>query len=128
MRFTKDISKNIQVYIASPYTSGDVMYNVKFQQDVFNELLKFGFFPISPLHIHLQQIAYPTLSYEFWMQLDKIHVFKSDCLLRLGGKSDGADREVIWATEWGKPVFYSTEELVEHYKEYFSQLEMIEIE
>lgn len=127
MRFIKDLSKNIQVYIASPYTTGDVTYNVKFQMDVFNDLLKLGFFPISPLHPHLQQIVYP-LTYEIWMQIDKIHVFKSDCLLRLGGKSDGADREVVWATEWEKPIFYSLEELVEHYKEYFSELETIEIE
>lgn len=126
MRFLKDISKNIQVYIASPYTSGDVMFNVKFQIDTYDELVKLGFFPISPLHPHLQQIVHP-LSYEIWMNIDKIHVFKSDCLLRLGGKSDGADREVQWAKEWGKPIFYSIEELVEYYKEYFSKLETIEI-
>jgi hypothetical protein len=126
MKFLKDISKNIQVYIASPYTTGDVMYNVRFQIDAYNELLKLGFFPISPLHPHLQQIVHP-LTYETWMQIDKTHVFKSDCLLRLGGKSDGADREVIWATEWKKPIFYSIEELIKYYKEYFSELETIEI-
>jgi hypothetical protein len=57
------------------------------------------------------------------MQIDKIHVYKSDCILRLGGKSDGADREVEWATEWGKPIFYSVEELVAYYKDYFESLE-----
>jgi hypothetical protein len=38
---------------------------------------------------------------------------KCDCLLRLAGESEGADREVAFAKQRGIPVFYSITEVLE---------------
>lgn len=105
----------IKVYIASPYTIGDVAVNVKRQLDCANELIELGFCPFAPLYSHFQHMAHPQ-PYDTWVKLDVEWVQVCDCLLRLDGESKGADGEVKHALEYSKPVFYSVSELVEHYK------------
>jgi nucleoside 2-deoxyribosyltransferase len=110
--------KNIKVYIASPYTLGDTAVNVRNSIDVFYELIKHGFIPFSPLAMcHTIQMIHP-IEYEQWMQYDFEWVKTCDCLLRLPGDSQGADREIEVAKETGIPVFYSMKELLKHSKSY----------
>lgn len=99
-----------KIYIASPYTKGDVAVNVKRQLDCFDELLTLGFAPFAPLYSHFQHMAHPR-PYSDWIKLDLEWVDVCDGLLRLDGESSGADGEVKYATELGIPVFYSIEEL-----------------
>jgi hypothetical protein len=106
----------IKVYIASPYTLGDVAVNVKTQMDVADQLITLGFAPFVPLYSHFQHMAHPR-PYQVWVKLDKEWVRVCNCLLRLPGESKGADDEVALAMSLGIPVFYSIEELVEYYKE-----------
>lgn len=109
------LKSKIKVYIASPYTLGDVAINVKTQMDMADKLLDLGFIPFTPEYLHFQHMMHPR-SYEEWMEYDKVWVLTCNCLLRLEGKSSGADEEVSMAKQAGIPVFYSVEELVEYYK------------
>ena len=59
----------MKVYIASPYTKGDVAVNVKVQIDAYVELLDYGLTPFMPLHTHFIHMAHPR-DYEVWMRID----------------------------------------------------------
>jgi hypothetical protein len=103
------------VYIASPYTKGDVAVNVRNSFLVADELAEKGFIPFPPLYSHFWHFLSPK-PYEFWMTQDKEWVLRCDYLLRLPGESSGADREIEWAIENDIPVFYSVEGLVEWHR------------
>ena len=104
----------IKVYIASPYTKGDVAINVKMQLDTVDELMTLGFAPFAPLYSHFQHMAHPR-PYEDWVKIDLVWVGVCDCVLRLGGESSGADGEVNFANENKKLVFYSIKDLKDYY-------------
>ena len=81
------------VYIASPYTKGDVSINVHFQCKIFDELMDDGIvFPVVPLWSHFQHTIFPRHD------------------------SSGADGEVEEFKRLGKPVFFSKSELYEWVK------------
>ncbi len=100
----------ISVYIASPYTKGDVAVNVRDSFLVANQLADLGYLPFPPLYSHFWHFLTPH-PYQFWLELDKEWVLRCDCILRLPGESTGADGEVEFAKEHGIPVYYSIEEL-----------------
>ena len=102
----------IKVYIASPYTIGDVAVNVKRQLDCADELMNLGFAPFAPLYSHFQHMAHPR-PYTDWIKVDLEWVASCHCLLRLEGESTGADGEVAHAEKLGIPVFYSIEEILQ---------------
>jgi hypothetical protein len=100
------MSKKIKVYIASPYTKGDIAVNVKLQIDTVDELMNMGFVPFAPLYSHFQHMAHPR-PYKDWIEIDMVWVLACDCVLRIGGESAGADGEVKLAKDNGIPVYYS---------------------
>ena len=104
----------IKVYIASPYTLGDVAVNVKRQMDAADELIDSGFAPFVPLYSHFQHMAHPR-PYSEWIRLDMEWLSCCDCLLRLDGISKGADDEVKFAEELGLPVFHTVAQVADHY-------------
>jgi hypothetical protein len=85
--------KKIKVYIASPYTIGDQLENVNVQMDMYSELLDLGFAPFAPLYSHYIHERNPK-PYDVWMEVDYEWIDVCNCLLRLPGKSNGADLEV----------------------------------
>lgn len=99
------------VFIASPYTVGDVGVNVKTSMDVADELMNNGLNPFIPLLYHFQHIVNPR-PYEDWIKIDLEWLSKCDCVLRLSGYSSGADGEVRRAEELGIPVYYSIDNLL----------------
>lgn len=102
------------VYVAGPYTADDhegVELNVERAIDTGNRLLDAGLWPYVPHLSHYQHLRQPR-HYETWMELDFAWLRKCDALLRLAGKSSGADREVKLAGEIGIPVFHSVEEAI----------------
>lgn len=99
------------VYIASPYTQGDVAVNVRNSIIAAEQLVTFGFIPFVPLLSHFWHMMCPH-EYSFWTTLDDEWVLRCDCVLRLPGESKGADREVKLAKKKGIPVFYSINELI----------------
>lgn len=105
----------IRVYIASPYTKGDVAVNVKMQLDCAHELMDMGYAPFAPLYSHFQHMAHPR-PYEDWIKLDLEWIKACHCILRLPGESSGADGEVKFAKEINMPVFHSVDELDKYYE------------
>ena len=110
-----DIKKTIKVYVASPYTLGDVAVNVKAQMEVANKLMDLGFAPFVPLYSHFQHMAFPR-PYEDWIKIDKTWVLSCDALYRFGGESKGADGEVELAKSNNIPVFFDLGSLIKHFK------------
>lgn len=104
----------IKVYIASPYTLGDVGQNVHNAMVAADSLIDLGFAPFVPLYSHFQHIRFPR-PYKTWVQLDLEWLRYCDCLLRLPGKSRGADKEVCLAIERNIPVFQTISKIARHY-------------
>ena len=121
------------VYIASPYTKGDVALNANFQCKIFDELLGGGrVLPVAPLWSHFQHLLFPR-PYEDWIRYDQEMLRLYDCCLRLTAtnpalnysqaESKGADAEVESFKSMGKPVFTSTQELYKWVEESFKESE-----
>lgn len=107
------------VYIASPYTIGDKLTNVKRQVRAFSALLNKGYAPIAPLLAHYIDVEYPQ-DYLTWLKLDFEFISRSDILVRLPGESSGADKEVEYAKKMEIPVIMCSNDdciEVEEYKE-----------
>ena len=98
------------VYIAGPYTVGDVALNVRNAILAAEELRWRGYVPSVPHLTHLWHLVCPH-EVQFWYDYDLEWLKKCDCLLRLPGESKGADREEAWAERWGMPVYHSMEEI-----------------
>lgn len=109
------------VYIASPYTIGDVGINAHFQCEIFNRLMNDGrVWPVAPLWAHFQHTIFPRL-YQDWVDYDNAFLKLYDACLRVNPdypelcynetRSTGAEKEVASFEAMGKPVFYSIEGL-----------------
>ncbi len=103
-----------RIYIASPISIGDQFRNVRDAIDVAQDLLKLGFAPFVPQLGCFWHMVHAN-DYETWMTYDFTWVRACDALLRLPGESNGADREVDFARSLGISVFFTTQELVEHF-------------
>lgn len=101
----------MKVYIASPYTLGDVAINVRKSLAMADELRDAGFLPYCPLLTHFWHMVFPH-PYSYWLQMDLEWLRECDCLLRMPGESRGADKEVETMLLLGKPVVYSKGELI----------------
>jgi hypothetical protein len=110
------------VYIASPYTKGDVAINTYFQCKIFDQLLTDGrVLPVAPLWSHFQHTVFPR-PYQDWIQYDQDMLRLYDCCLRLDATLDrlnyvqhdssGADAEVETFKRLKKPVFFSVDDLL----------------
>lgn len=102
------------VYVAGSYTAENaagVEANVTAAIDATVELLDAGLHPYTPHLSHYVHARHPR-GYETWMALDFAWVKRCDALLRLPGKSSGADREVALAREIGIPVFHSVRDVL----------------
>jgi hypothetical protein len=103
-----------RVYIAGPYTKGDVAVNVRNAFEAATRLADLGFAPYVPHTTHFWHMMFPH-PYEFWLALDDEFLSVCDVLLRLPGESNGADKEVETAFQRGIPVYRSIEELIGHF-------------
>lgn len=96
------------VYVAGPYTRGDVAQNVARAIEAAHEVIESGHAPYVPhlshfLHLHKQR------DYETWMRIDLQLLSRCDCMIRLVGESPGADREQQCAKELRIPLVLQTE-------------------
>ena len=104
-----------KVYIAGPYTKGDVALNVRKAYEAANQLADLGFAPFVPHATHFWHMIFPR-PYEFWLELDKEFLPFCDALLRLPGPSNGADGEVEFARKLNIPVFTGIDQLAKHFQ------------
>jgi hypothetical protein len=59
------------VYIASPYRSGDLAVNTRFQMQIWDQLLDERLvIPFAPLWNHFQHLVFPR-HYQDWLNYDK---------------------------------------------------------
>jgi len=111
------------IYIASPYSKGDLAVNVHFQCKIFHRLMDDGkVWPVAPLWTHFQHTAFPR-PYRDWIEYDRALLHLYDACLRLNAEmpelgysessSSGADGEADYFRSMGKPVFMSIVSLYE---------------
>ena len=94
----------VKVYVSGPLSAGDWMVNLRAAVDAAEDLSRRGHVPYVP---HLSMFWHLLYSHphEFWLALDREWLEVCDAVLRLPGDSEGADLEVAWARELGKPVY-----------------------
>jgi hypothetical protein len=103
-----------KVFIAGPYTMGDVAQNVKKAMDAANDLINLGFAPCPHLTHFLHMNHFQP--YEKWLELDLVYLANCDAILRLPGESNGADGEVKRGLELNIPVYYDLKSLLNQFK------------
>lgn len=108
----------IRVYVAGPYTAGDVGENVSQAIAAGEELLRLGFAPYIPHLTHFWHVCHPH-TWETWIELDQIWLLQCQAVLRLPGKSKGADLETRIAEHNKIPIFYSMDTLDDYYNSKF---------
>jgi hypothetical protein len=112
------------VYIAGPYSGRDLHGNHGFmiiEQNILNaraamkELVQWGYGVFCP-HTHSAhfEVITPEVDVDYWYELDIHFMLLCNAILRLPGKSSGADREVELCLEWGIPLFSTIPELVSY--------------
>jgi hypothetical protein len=99
-----------RVFIAGPYTGGDVAANVARAIGVADDLAAIGFAPFVPHLNHFWHMIHPH-TYGFWLDLDNQFLALCEAVLRISGDSPGADAEVERAARLGIPVFSTVEDL-----------------
>ena len=104
--------RKTRVYVAGPYTKGDVAMNVGTMIQVCDEILAAGYMPYCPLLTHFWHFYSPK-NYETWMEHDEAWLDTCDCIYRMEGLSSGADMEVNRMVDvLGRPKFSAIEALV----------------
>jgi len=101
---------HIWVYIAGPYTQGDVAQNVRNAMVAADQIVEMGAVPYIAHLGHFWHMFTPR-PYDWWLWYDMQFLRACDVLLRLPGPSDGADGEVDEAMRRGIPVANSMDEL-----------------
>jgi len=91
------------VYIAGPYTLGDVGENVRAAMEAAHAVMDLGCAPIVPHLSHFLHLHRPR-PYEDWTRADVAILALCDVVVRLPGPSAGADAEVRVAARRGIPV------------------------
>jgi hypothetical protein len=99
----------MRIYIAAPYTQGDVAVNLHRVFEVADELVKKGHTPYIPHWTHFWHIYSPK-EYGFWLEYDATFIIHwAEALLYLDGISDGAAKEAVLASSLYLPIFHSIE-------------------
>jgi hypothetical protein len=105
------------IFIAGPH-SGDQLANTAIAIDAAEELSSFNFIPFCPHLFSFWHLAHYH-EYDFWMHQTISWLHKCDGVLRLPGKSPGADQEVKFAKQLKIPVFKSVFDVVKYRSDNF---------
>jgi nucleoside 2-deoxyribosyltransferase len=99
------------VYLAGPFSLPDPFVNTREAVLLADEVLCDGIVtPVCPHLSALWHLIRPR-PYQTWLAYDIELLARCDALLRFGGESSGAEKEVIYAREHGIPVFSTLNEL-----------------
>jgi len=112
---SKENTMSVFVYVSGPLTSPDPWANTNAAILAATKLADAGLTPFCP-HLSTLWASVTPRPYEFWMEMDLAWVERCDCILRLPGKSSGADREVAKARSLGKAVWHDVDALIEAHK------------
>jgi hypothetical protein len=100
----------VRIYVSGPYTVGDTPTNVARAILVGDYLYEMGYASYVP-HLTLLCQLVRARPYEDWIDFDLTWLKVCDGMIRLPGKSPGADREQEVAEDTDIPVFHSIGEL-----------------
>jgi len=104
--FQRTKYERVYVYIAGPYSVGDLGENTHNAIHLMLQLVDMGMYPFCP---HASAVVANIVSprgYKTWMPYDLGWLAKCDVLLRLPGESPGADVEVYEAGRLRIPVIH----------------------
>lgn len=104
------------IYVAGPYSKGDVVLNIREAVQVGDALRLWGHVPFIPHMTYAWHMIVPH-EVEYWYEYDLQWLEKCDALYRIAGESLGADKEVARAKELGLPIFYNFTDLYEYLSE-----------
>ena len=102
----------MKVYIAGPYSRGDVILNIRAAIDAGDAVMEAGHIPFIP-HLNMAWHLLHPHSDATWYKYGLAWVEHCDALLRLPGVSVGADREVEEARTCLIPIFDSVAAFLE---------------
>ena len=106
----------IKIYVAGPYSKGNIIDNVGIAIKYTSELVDMGYAPFCPHLSHFVDL-YDKKTWENWMKIDLEFLSRCDVLIRIPGESPGADIEVAEAVKAGIPVLNNLEEAEEFIKQ-----------
>lgn len=101
-----------RVYVAGPYTHGDVAVNVRNAMEAGLAIIKAGHAPYIPHLSHFLHLQEPQ-PYETWTEMDLAWVDACDFFFRLPGHSPGAEAEEIHAAYRGLEIYYDMAKLLD---------------
>jgi hypothetical protein len=101
----------MRVYVAGPYTKGDVALNVRAAIEAGDRLLKAGHAPYIPHLTHFWHLVCPG-PYEQWTLFDLAYLGVCDAVVRIPGESRGADAEVMYAVGRHIPIFMGLDDFL----------------
>ncbi len=99
-------SPRMKIYIAGPYSKGDIIANVQIAIHEGDYVSNLGHVPYIP-HLTAFWHLVRQHEYQFWLDYDMEWLRVCDALLRLPGESSGADKEVIEAQRLGLIIYHS---------------------
>ena len=91
------------VYVAGPYSQGDVAVNVR---NAMEDGIKFndaGHYAVIPHLTHFLHMVSPR-PYEYWIDLDNRIIPSCTAIHRIKGDSPGADKEMELAKKLGLKI------------------------
>ena len=108
-----------KVYVAGPMSWGSGVGNIRQGVRAASELMIAGHVPFLPHLSHFWSMMMTPHEYdllnehELWLDYDREWLIVCDALVRLPGKSRGADQEERWARRHSIPVYYSVKEFLD---------------
>lgn len=111
------MSKRQRIYIAGPMSQGDLAANIKMATSAGVALIQAGFAPLVP-QLSAYMDGAPAkhnicgITHGQWLNADLRWVAVSDAVVRLPGKSIGADMELAEARRLRIPVYDSIPQLI----------------
>ena len=105
-----------KVYVAGPMSWGSGIDNIRQGVEAATELLQEGYYPYLPHLSHFWGLMLPAdvdIEHSKWLEFDREWLIMCDALIRLPGKSRGADKEERWARRHSIPVYYGVKEFLD---------------
>jgi len=93
----------MKVYIAGPYTDGDIAVNVRRAIDAAEKIAQLGHIPFVPHLCHFWHMIYPHAK-EFWLNIDLAMLPLFDVLFVIDYNSAGVKLEVAEAAKRHIPI------------------------
>ncbi len=105
----------MRVYVAGPMSWGNVPLNIQKGIEAGTQLIQAGHAPFVPHQSHLWALMIPegTVTHEDWLEYDREWLLLCQAMIRIPGKSRGADQEERWARRHGIPIYGSVEEFLD---------------